>query len=292
MNGRVGLLVAGLCLGCGAIYAQTPRECRKVTIDLIALNGANHLPAGIQEQLMISLRHRRYDECSDWIGDVQSRVVRAENEAWPDRENQGYVGLAVGADWKPLSQDPGVLHVSVTIRVDEGRQKKLSGIEFRTSGPHSLPPVTAPVIPAEELRPMIPLRDGEVFRPGKIREGLSAVARAYGARGFIECSITSQMDVDASNETVAITVDLNEGPLYRVGSLEIIGLDRATAALLQSKLAIGDPVNPKLIEDFFAANKSRLPAGSSPQSVVWRRDKQRAVVDFSFDFRTAAAAHE
>jgi len=286
------LLLAGLAVVPGVISAQSLPECRKVAIDLIALNGANHLPAAVQEQLMISLRHRQFNECADWIGDVENRVLRAENEAWPNRENQGYVGLAVGADWKLLSQDSAVLRVSVTIRVDEGQPKRLSGIQFRTVGLRAVPPVTLPVIPLEELRALIPLGDGEIFNPSKIRQGLSAVARAYGSRGFIECTVTSNLDVDQMNQTISVVLELDEGPLYRVGSLEIIGLDKATARLLQSRLTTGDPVNPKLIEDFFKENKSRLPPGASPQAVVWRRDRQRSVVDFSFDFRTATAAHE
>jgi outer membrane protein assembly factor BamA len=272
--------------------AQTPPECRKVVIERLAVEGANHLPDSFRGQLTAFLRRQQYSECADWVGDLESRVLRAENEGWPDRENEGYVGLAVGAEWKPLSEEAGLLDVSITIRVDEGQQKKLEKVEFRTVGAHSVPPVVAPIIAPEDLRVLIPLRDGEVFNQSKIREGLGAVARAYGARGFIECTVTSHMEVDQANQTVAITLDLNEGPLYRVGSLEIIGLDAATSRLLQAKLAAGDPVNPRVIEDFFADNKSRLPPGASPQAVVWRRDRQRAVVNFSFDFRTATAAHE
>jgi hypothetical protein len=45
--------------------------------------------------------------------------------------NQGYLGFAVGASWKPLFREPGLLHVQVTVNVSEGRPNKVEKIEFR-----------------------------------------------------------------------------------------------------------------------------------------------------------------
>ena len=59
---------------------------------------------------MSSLLHREYEENSPSTGDVEDRVVRAETEGWPDRENQGYWGLSVPARWKTLRRESGLLH--------------------------------------------------------------------------------------------------------------------------------------------------------------------------------------
>src|SRR6266576_58734 len=91
--------------------AQSSIECPKVAIDVVELKGATHLPEAVQEQLVASLKHREYEEDSDWIGDVRNIVIRAETDGWPDRENQGYIGFSVEASWKPLRRESGLLHV-------------------------------------------------------------------------------------------------------------------------------------------------------------------------------------
>jgi hypothetical protein len=114
--------------------AQSSIECPKVALDVVELKGATHLPEAVQEQLVASLKHREYEEDSDWIGDVRNIVIRAETDGWPDRENQGYIGFSVEASWKPLRRESGLLHVLVTVSVDEGQQKRVEAIEFRYVG--------------------------------------------------------------------------------------------------------------------------------------------------------------
>lgn len=127
------LVVFGLGMS-SAIRAQVSPDCPKVVIDDVDLQGAIHLPGSVREQLVASLMHREYEESSDWVGDVRDRVGRAETDGWPDRENQGYLGFSVHARWTTLRREPKLLHVLVTIQLDEGQQKRLKAIEFRYVG--------------------------------------------------------------------------------------------------------------------------------------------------------------
>jgi TonB family protein len=183
----------------------------KVLIDDVDLQGAIHLPETVKEQLLTSLMHREYEETSDWIGDIEDRMVRAETEGWPDRENQGYLGFSVTARSKKLWREPGLLHVLVTIKVDEGQQKRLKAITFRHVG---APLVSAPLDSAE-VRRLIPLNDGEVYNRDKFYAGMDAVSHAYHELGFIDMLWNSEMRFDQENQTVAIFVDLNEGQQHR-----------------------------------------------------------------------------
>jgi len=257
----------------------------RVVIDVVELNGATHLPEAVQEQLVASLKQREYEEDSDWIGDVRNIVIRAETDSWPDRENQGYIGFSVEASRKPLRRESGLLHVLVTVSVDEGRQKRVGKIEFRYVGAHLVPPVFG----SDDLRKLIPLQDGEIYSGDKYRAGLSAVSRAYSERGFIDCTVTNNMEFDQVNQTIAIMIDVNEGSQYRWGKIQVIGLDPKIETLLRSRLTTGSRVNPKLIRDFYRDNKSLLPVGASPESVKWQSDAQRAIVDLTFDFTIAAS---
>lgn len=124
---------------------QLSIDSPRVVIDDVELKGATHLPETVKEQLLVSLKQRGYEEDSDWIGDLENLVTRAETDGWPDREDEGYVGFSVGAQWKPIRREPGLLHVSVTIQVDEGKQKRLAKVEFRYVDTHLVPPVFASV---------------------------------------------------------------------------------------------------------------------------------------------------
>jgi len=238
------------------------------------------LPEAVQERLVTSLKQYEYEEDSDWVKDLEDTVVRAESEGWPDRENQGYVGFSVSAEWKPLRREPGMLHVLVTVCVNEGQQKRLKAIEFRYVGDR----LGRPVFDSDDLRKLIPLTDGEIYNRNKFYAGLDAVARAYKEQGFIGLTSNVEMQFDQTNQTLAIFVELNEGQPYRWGNIQVIGLDPKIETLLRSKLKAGSPVNPKLIEDFYRENKSVLPVGASPQTVKWQHDAERATVDLTFDF--------
>jgi len=260
--------------------AQSSSDRPKVVIDTVELKGTL-LPEAVRERLVTSLKQHEYEEDSDWVKDLEDTVVRAESEGWPDRENQGYVGFSVSAEWKPLRRDPGMLHVLVTVCVNEGQQKRLKAIEFRYVGDS----LGRPVFDSDNLRKLIPLNDGEIYNRNKFYAGLDAVARAHNEQGFIGLTSNIEMQYDQTNQTIAIFVELNEGQQYRWGKIQVIGLDPKTATLLRSKLKAGSPVNPKLIEDFYRNNKSLLPVGASPQSVKWQRDAERATVDLTLDFR-------
>ena len=286
--GFVKLTLLAVLLGLvvsSVIQAQVSPDCPKVVIDDIDLQGAIHLPGSVKERLVASLMHREYEEKSDWIGDVRNIVIRAETDSWPDRQNQGYLGFSVEARWKMLRREPGLLHVLVTIALDEGQQKRLKAITFRYLGAH----IASPVFDSSDLRKLIPLNDGEVYNSDKLRAGIDAVARAYHERGFIGLTSNVEMQVDQTNQTVAVFEELSEGQQYRWGNIQVIGLDPNLEKLLRSQLQAGSPVNPKIIEDFYRDNKSALPVGVSPQSVKWRHDDERATVNLTFDFRTPAS---
>lgn len=265
-----------------AIHAQVSTENSRIVVDDVDLQGAVHLPASVKRQLVSNLIHSEYSANSNWIADIEDKVGRAEIEGWPDRENQGYLGFSVQAQWKAILREPGLLHVRVTINLDEGRQKRLKEITFRYVGTHSVPPT----IESVDLRKLVPLSDGEVYNRDRFWAGMEAVDRAYFELGFVDMTWNSESQADQENQTVAIVVDLNEGQRYTWGSIQVIGLEPRLETLLKSRLKPGSPANPKPIEDFYRDNQSLLPIGVSPKDVKWKRDAERATVDLTFDFRT------
>jgi hypothetical protein len=271
------------------IAAQSSVNHSKVVIEEVELEGSL-LPKAAQDQLVTSLNQREWEEGSQWVGDLETMVVRAEQEGWPDRENQGYSGFSVGASWEPVWREPGLLHVQVTVNVNEGQQKRVEKIEFRWVEEHPGPPL----FDSNELRKLVPLKDGEVYNRDKYQEGLSAVAGVYKERGFIECTIASNLAINDENQTVALVLEINQGQRYYWGNIQVIGLSLELETILRAQLAKDSVVNPKLIEEFYQQYKLVLPVGASPGTAEWHRNEMLAIVDVTFDFSTlpARAVHD
>jgi outer membrane protein assembly factor BamA len=261
--------------------AQSWVDHPKITIEVVELKGTR-LSQADQEQLIASLKQREWEEKPDWEADVTNLVINAER--WQDWENKGYSGCSLSVGWKPLRREPGLLHVLVTVHVNEGTQKRLKSIEIREVGEHK----GQPGLVSDQLRKLVLLNDGEIYNRDKFFGGLSAVATAYKERGFIDCTITPTIAFDDDNRTVSAVMEITEGPAYRWGNVQVIGLDLKTETILRARLPKDSIVNPKLIQDFYQEYKSSLPVGASPETVEFKRDRQRAVVDVTFDFNTPA----
>jgi outer membrane protein assembly factor BamA len=255
-----------------------------VVIEEVELEGSL-LPKAAQEQLVTSLKECEWEEGSEWVADLEHIVVRAEQEGWPDRENQGYAGFSVRAWWKPVWREPGLLHVRVTVNVNEGQPKRLEKIEFRWAEEHLGPPL----FDSNELRKLVPLKDCEIYSRDKYQAGLSAVAGVYKERGFIECTITSNLATNDEKQTVALVLEINQGQRYYWGNIRVIGLNPELETILRARLAKDSVVNPKLIADFYQKYKSLLPVGASPETVEGHRNEPLAILDLTFDFSTPPA---
>jgi outer membrane protein assembly factor BamA len=255
-----------------------------VVIEEVELEGSL-LPKAAQEQLVSSLKERTWEEGSQWVADLETMVIRAEDEGLPDRVNQGYLGFSVGASWKPVWREPRLLHVQVTVNVNEGQPKRLEKIEFRWVEEHLGPPL----FDSSELRKLVPLKDGEIYNRDKYQAGLSAVAGVYKERGFINCTITSNLAINDEKQTVALVLEINQGQRYYWGNIQVIGLSPQLETILRARLAKDSVVNPKLIADFYQEYKSLLPVGASPETTEWHRNEALAIVDMTFDFSAVPA---
>jgi outer membrane protein assembly factor BamA len=98
--------------------------------------------------------------------------------------------------------------------------------------------------------------------------------------------VTPITEVDDVRQRISLVMDLQEGPPYRVGKIEVPGPDPRMESLLKSKLKRGDIFDPKLVEDFYKKNKSFLPADASPADNQLHTDVRNGRVDLVFDFRT------
>ena len=93
----------------------------------------------------------------------------------------------------------------------------------------------ASAVPPAELRPLIPLADGEVFAAGALDAAANAVRQAYRSRGFAWVDVkTAVTEVGLSGEgRVRPSLTIVEGPRATVGEVTIAGAERVSEETLR-----------------------------------------------------------
>jgi outer membrane protein assembly factor BamA len=86
---------------------------------------------------------------------------------------------------------------------------------------------------------------------------------------------------------VNLAVRIDQGAQYRVGSIELLGMN----AMMQERLAgslpkPGEILDRDRLEEFCKANRAILPSGVSRDDMSVRRDTKARTVAILFDFRT------
>ena len=252
----------------------------KVIIDDLKFDGAIHLPEEILAQLVAEIKHHEFQADSDWLAELAEVPVR---NAW---QEHGYFTVLPTAESQVLSRDSTTLHVSVTVHVKEGLQYRLSEVRFQSTQD---PRPGSDLFPLGELRQQIPLRDGDLFNAERVREGLEALQRLYGSKGYVDFTSEPRTDVDNEHQTISLTIVLSEEKQYRVGSVEVLGLDPALENLLRSLIRPGEIFNPQILNNFYKEHKSVLPPGASPENDEVLRDVRNATVALRLDFRPCPA---
>ena len=162
-------------------------------------------------------------------------MVRAydEKDFLPIYLERGYL-KATFADVQPkiVQETPQETLVDVNVDVTPGLQYKMA--ELQLSGYKAFE--------AEKLRALIHL---QLWRPAntiQLGRDLDEIKKLYGTRGYMAATIKPTPQFDDANSTVRYLLEFHEGDVYKMGDLEIQGLDsRTTARMVDAwKLRGGD----------------------------------------------------
>jgi outer membrane protein assembly factor BamA len=298
MNG-VALLWTGLAslfsfpICCGPVLAQTSwkaEHCRtlatasepsgpKVFIDDLVLDGTTDVAEPVWNQIVSEVKGQTLSG-DDWVIELTEIVLRG------GLQNQGYFKAEAIAEAKVVSSSPVLQHVVLHTRVRGGPRYTLSGVRF-----HALCPDEHIAFSPEELRPLVPLHDGDVFSVAKVREGLEALSRYYGSHGYIDFVGVPETEIDEMHQQIALAFSLQEGTQFRLGNIEIVGLNSMLEDELRSKVRPGDILNIQLIKDFYREHKSELPEEVLPEDAAFLRHLKERTADAFFDFRSCSQLH-
>jgi len=288
---RLGLMVGILSISvCYPLLAQTSwkaQHCQRlatetepagpqVVINNTVLDGATDVPEPVWNRIVSQTKGKTFsgDAWLDQVRDVSLLV---------GLQNQGYYKAEVAVEPELVSSSPTLQHVVLHARVRGGTQFSLSGVQFRSSDPQ-----LHLAFSTEELRPLIPLQDGDVFSLQKVREGLEALYSYYSSRGYHNCVAVPETDFDEIHQQITLILSLQEGLQYRVGTIDIVGLNPALESELRSKIKTGDILNSQLIDDFYLDHKSELPEEVLPAETAFHDNVKERTADLLFDFRSCS----
>jgi outer membrane protein assembly factor BamA len=126
------------------------------------------------------------------------------------------------------------------------------------------------------LQDLIRLKAGEPANAIELEKDLSLVSRLYGTKGYMAPRITPTPVMDDSASTVHYDVQVQEGDVYKMGELEIRGLDEKTKNKLvfDWKLVEGQVYDSSYVQRFLVESTRDLPADTK-----WTTDVHEALND-------------
>ena len=221
---------------------------------------------------------RLYPHWTDELAEAGMRGILQEH---------GYFRAEVSAKAEILSRDAQHDHVSLTIRVDPGARYWLGSLQFRSADPNE-----RLAFSKEQLRAVVPLRDGDVFDVSELRDGFDALKRLYGSRGWIDFTPTPDFQIDDPQRRLDLTIVIDQERQYRIGQTSFLGENPVAEKIARSTFKTGELLNVSLLKQFFAEHESILPAGASDRDIVFSKNVKTGVANTQFDFRTCPAFWE
>lgn len=243
-------------------------------IDDLVLDGVTDVAEPIWKHIVSQIQGETFSG-NAWVDELRDVYLLGA------LQNQGYLKAELTVDTELVSSSPALQHVVVHVHVKGGTQYRLASVQFVSSEKQI-------AFSAQELRPLIPLHDGDIFSVAKIREGLEALSRYYGSHGYIDFVATPTTNLDEMNQRIALVLSLQEGFQWRVGNIEIVGLNPVLESEFRSKIKTGDILHSQLIDDFYQNHKSELPEKVGPEDTQFHFNVKERTADALFDFRSCS----
>ncbi len=245
----------------------------EIHIVAVTFEGADALPESNRAQITAKLEQPTFDNDSELL-DFSRECVR---DALRDR---GYFYPTVNAKTNMISSDSKEKRAALTVQVSEGTQYRLTEIRF----------ANAHEFPTTELRKLFPLENGGIFNVSGIRVGIERLTWLYGTRGYINFTASPVLDVDNSDRRISVTMDLNEDRQFRVGSVEILGLEKEIAEhAVKVTLHPGEIFSSESVGEFYKENKAILPfvtsLGEFKERTQIGQNTKESTVSVVFDLR-------
>ncbi|MBZ5664597.1 MAG: hypothetical protein LAO30_08340 [Acidobacteriia bacterium] len=203
----------------------------------------------------------------------------AEVDFLPVCFQRGYLRASFGkADARVVSQANGKVDVDAIIPVSAGKVYSTSGIEWKGNA----------AIATSEVAPLLHLTPGQPADAVRLVRDIDSVAKLYRSRGYMAIQIKPDVQFDDGKSGVHYDVNVVEGDVYKMGELEINGLDTQAKARMQEAWTLreGQPYNADYPKKFLDDTRQLLPRGVQwAVSVHETPDVKDKIVDVEVRFK-------
>jgi len=224
----------------------------------VAFTGVQNVdPASLQEAAR-PLVGKDYD--ASFIEDFSSGGIGSVYK------QHGYLKARFGHPVPELLKGEGPPNsVLVTIPVSEGEQYKLKEIAW--SGESA--------IPYQDLEKTIRQARGSAVDALQLEQDVLALPMLFHAKGYLAADVKMKLTLDDSADAAVYQMQVNQGDLYRMGKLQIAGLDDAHARSIEKecRLHTGDPYEPGYWNTLIQQVGPSLP----PNTSGWKAGAQQTI---------------
>ena len=127
------------------------------------------------------------------------------------------------------------------------------------------------VLSAQELDDALGMKTGEVANGKKFDKGLTEVQKACGKHGHIQAQAKPTPEFDDAASKVTFKIEVNEGPQYRMGTVEFKGFSADDSATLSKRWALK---SGEVYDRSYAGRFFRSEAAPITTRIVNERDSQ------------------
>jgi outer membrane protein insertion porin family len=183
---------------------------------------------------------------------------------------------------KIVHETPDEVEVDAVLPVEEGYEYKLAQIEWSGNT----------VFPTTHLSKGIHQQPGQTVNAVQLNDDLDTIKPLYQSRGYMKAVVTPHLHLNDAEGTASYKLEVKEGDQYRMGDVEIEGLDEKTSAHIREAWTLhqGEPYDAGYKKRFLKDT-----GGLVPPSIMWgvtihedlnERDK---TVDVTVRFKPRAA---
>jgi len=190
----------------------------RITIHKVEFSGASAAELPALEAVARRLQGSDY---------VRPTLHTEEERAFlPVYLERGYLRAAFGDPVaKVVPSDEDETLVDVTFPVNPGPQYQTARIEV--AGYKALP--------VDTLRKTLHLQLNQPVNAVQLARDVETMKHIYGAHGYMAATIKIEPEIDDAQHTVKYRIPIQEGDVYKMGDLDIFGLDSHTRDHLQNQ---------------------------------------------------------
>jgi outer membrane protein assembly factor BamA len=178
----------------------------------------------------------------------------AEVDFLPVCLKAGYLKASFAkADAHVVSQANGEVEVDAIVPVTPGKVYSTSSVDWKGNS----------AIKIAELAPLLHLPIGQPPDAVRLLLDVEKVGKLYRSRGYMTVQIKPDAQLNEEKSTVRYDLNIVEGDLYKMGELEILGLDTQATARMQAAWTLreGQPYNSDYPKQFTDDTGQLLPRG-------------------------------